>query len=71
MITYSVHLLLIDNQFFKKRGARIISIDHRYNMNRANQQENINAILEKIHKKGINSLSKKEKDLLNRYSGSN
>ena len=65
------HLLLIDNLFFKKHKTRIINIDHRYNIDRTNQQENINAILEKIHKKGINSLSKKEKDLLNRYSGSN
>lgn len=65
------HLLMIDNRFFKKRGARIINIDHRYNINKANQQENIDAILEKIHKKGINSLTKKEKDLLDRYGGSN
>ena len=70
MIVTRPHLLLIDNLFFKKHQTRIINIDHRYNMNKVTQQEQIDAVLEKIHKKGIRSLSKKEKALLDRYSGS-
>jgi hypothetical protein len=71
MIITRPHLLLIDNLFFKKHRTRIINIDHSYNMDKATQQEQIDAVLEKIHKRGIRSLSKKEKDLLDRYSGSN
>jgi membrane associated rhomboid family serine protease len=70
MIITRPHLLLIDNYFFKKHRTRIISIDHRYNLDKATQQERIDAVLEKIHKKGINSLTKNEKALLDRYSGS-
>jgi membrane associated rhomboid family serine protease len=71
MIVTRPHLLLIDNLFFKKHRGRIINIDHRYNADKAIQQQQIDAVLEKIHKKGINSLSKNERALLDRYSGSN
>jgi membrane associated rhomboid family serine protease len=61
------HLLLVDNYFYKKY-YRNYSIDQRYNIDKKNQQQEIDRILEKIHKKGMNSLSKKEKLLLDEYA---
>jgi membrane associated rhomboid family serine protease len=61
------HILLIDNYFFKKH-SNAITVEHRYNMERVSKQEEIDMILEKIHKKGIKSLSAKEKQALEKYS---
>lgn len=61
------HILLVDNLFFKKHD-RFHSIEHRYNADKVQQQNEVDRILEKIHQKGIKSLSKKEKDALDRYS---
>jgi membrane associated rhomboid family serine protease len=54
--------LQIDNQFFKKRQVQ--TIDDRYNIAKHNRQRELDRILEKIHRKGMNSLTKKEKDFL-------
>lgn len=70
MIITRPHLLLVDNLFYKKHQGDIMNIDHRYNMDKASQQQQVDALLEKIHRKGIQSLSRKEKELLDRYSGS-
>jgi membrane associated rhomboid family serine protease len=69
MIITRPYLLLVDNNFFKKHKS-YIDIDHLYNMDKAAQQRQIDAVLEKIHHKGISSLTKKEKDLLDKYSKS-
>lgn len=61
------HFLLVDNNFFKKQ-QRFYSIDHRYNAQKIDKQKEVDAILEKIHKKGMRSLTKKEKDILAEYS---
>ncbi|MGB8193442.1 MAG: rhomboid family intramembrane serine protease [Chitinophagaceae bacterium] len=55
--------LLVDNQFFRSHEAH--TIDDRYNIAKHNRQKEIDRILEKIHQKGMGSLSKKEKDFLN------
>ena len=68
IIIYRPHLLLIDNFYFKK--THHYSIDHRYNLQKAQEQMDIDKILEKIHKKGLNSLTKKEKQQLEAYSRS-
>lgn len=60
------HLLFVDNLFFKTH--RNLSIDQRYNVERADQQQEIDRILDKIHRKGMRSLNKKERETLKAYS---
>jgi membrane associated rhomboid family serine protease len=43
-------------------------IDHKYNAEKVTKQQEIDAILEKIGRRGIESLSKKEKETLDEYS---
>jgi membrane associated rhomboid family serine protease len=59
--------LLVDN-FFYKTHKDFYSVDHRYNAERADQQKEVDRILDKIHRKGMGSLSKKEKETLDDYS---
>jgi len=61
--------LLVDNYFFRNQED-YYNIDHRYNQERANRQKEIDRILEKIHKKGMKSLTREEKELLKRESNS-
>ena len=67
VIVTKPHLLLIDNFFYKQHHV-FADIDDKYNFERANRQKELDAILEKIHTKGINSLTKEERDKLERYS---
>jgi membrane associated rhomboid family serine protease len=67
MIITRPHILLIDNYFFKKHSDAI-TVDHKYNIEKINKQQELDRILEKIHKKGMHSLSKKEKQMLDDYS---
>jgi membrane associated rhomboid family serine protease len=60
-------LLLVDNLFFKNHHD-FYSIDHAYNAEKNKQQNEIDSILDKISRKGINSLSKQEKERLKDYS---
>jgi len=59
--------LLIDNLFYKTHRD-FYSIDHRYNAERTDQQQEIDRILDKINRKGMGSLNKKEKETLEAYS---
>lgn len=59
-------LLLVDNLFYKHHQN--YTVDDRYNISKRNRQEEIDRILEKIHKKGMGSLTKKEKDMLKEFS---
>lgn len=63
------HILLIDNFYFKTHN-NYYSIDHKYNEEKNNNQKEIDRILDKISRKGINSLSKSEREKLNEYSKS-
>ncbi len=67
MIITRPHILLIDNYFFRKHSDAI-TVDHKYNIERANKQQEIDRILEKIHRKGMHSLTSKEKQMLEEYS---
>jgi membrane associated rhomboid family serine protease len=63
------HTLLIDNHFFKTQ-KRYYSIDHKYNAEKISQEKEVDRILEKISKKGMKSLTQKEKDILKQHSRS-
>jgi len=63
------HLLLIDNLFYRTH-EQYYSIDHQYNVERRDEQQEIDRILDKINKKGMRSLNKKEKETLKAYSKS-
>jgi membrane associated rhomboid family serine protease len=63
-------ILLVDNFYFKAHNDNY-SIDHKYNQQKNMQQQSIDKILDKISKAGINSLSKKEKEMLKEYSKKN
>jgi membrane associated rhomboid family serine protease len=69
MIITRPHFLLVDNYFFRNQED-FYSIDHKYNQERANRQKEIDRILEKIHQKGMKSLTKEERELLKRESKS-
>ncbi|MBN9384073.1 MAG: rhomboid family intramembrane serine protease [Chitinophagaceae bacterium] len=60
-------LLLVDNLFYKNHQD-FYSIDHRYNADRIDRQQEIDRILDKINKRGMKSLNKKEKETLEAYS---
>ena len=61
------HILLVDN-FYHKSHKKYYSIDQKYNEEKKIEQEKIDTILDKINKKGIDSLSKIEKEKLKNYS---
>ncbi len=60
------HVLFVDNFYFKHHHNA--TIDDRYNLAKRTEQKEVDDILEKIHQKGINSLSKIEKEKLDNYS---
>jgi membrane associated rhomboid family serine protease len=59
-------LLLVQNLFFKTHQN--FTVDDRYNIHKRNRQEEVDRILEKIHKKGIGSLTRQEKATLREFS---
>jgi len=59
--------LLIDNFFFKKH-QNAYTIDQKYNFEKSKRHNEIDKILDKINKKGIDSLSKDERQKLKEYS---
>ena len=61
------HVLLIDNNFFRTQ-KRYYSVDHRYNAEKMDREKEVDRILEKISKKGIRSLTQKEREILEEHS---
>ena len=61
------YLLLVDNFFYKTHHDHY-SIDHKYNEEKSLQQKEIDRILDKISSRGMGSLTKKEKQMLEKYS---
>jgi membrane associated rhomboid family serine protease len=57
--------LYVDNLFFKEHNK--LTIDEKYNVQKVNQQKEVDRILEKINKRGINSLTAKEKQTLDDF----
>lgn len=69
VIVKKPHFLLVDNFYFKTH-TKHYSIDHKYNEERNINQKEIDRILDKISKRGMGSLSRKEKKKLEEYSRS-
>jgi membrane associated rhomboid family serine protease len=67
LIITKPHILMVDNFYFKTH-KNYYSVDHKYNEEKYNQQQEIDSILDKISRKGMGSLSKKEKEKLEEYS---
>jgi membrane associated rhomboid family serine protease len=59
-------LILID----KRTQERQLTVEDRYNISRKQQKEEVDRILEKISQKGMDSLTKREKETLDQYSRS-
>lgn len=57
---------LLTTSFAKKKPVR--TIDQEYNYRKTQEQLDIDSILEKIHRKGMKSLTRQEKEALERYS---
>lgn len=66
LILRNPHLLLVPNPFSKQKGVR--TIEDKYNLNRAEKQNELDSLLDKISKKGIENLSEKEKIRLDELS---
>ena len=58
-------LIFIKNNFY---NSAHLNIDDRYNIQKLDKQKQLDAILEKIHRKGMNSLSAKEREILEEFS---
>lgn len=63
-------LLFIDNLYFKQHTDHY-SIDHVYNEKRTRDQQELDRLLDKINKKGMEGLSKREKERLKELSERN
>jgi membrane associated rhomboid family serine protease len=61
------HKLLIHN-FYHKSHSTYYDIDHKYNEERANRQKELDHLLDKVHQKGFDGLSKREKERLKELS---
>jgi hypothetical protein len=59
-------LLLIDNFFFKTHENT--NLEDKYNLTRIHKEQEIDRILEKIHKNGVKSLTRQEKQKLESFS---
>lgn len=58
--------LIVSNPFTKSKGY--VTIDDKYNEDKVNKENELNKILDKINKKGYDSLSKKDKRKLDELS---
>ncbi|RQO31323.1 hypothetical protein DBR32_04995 [Taibaiella sp. KBW10] len=68
-----VALFAFKNKFFPKKGLSpkeqaALSMDDRYNIHRKDKELELDDLLEKINDKGLQSLSKKEKQRLEELS---
>jgi len=66
LIVYRPDLLLINNSY---TGYKY-TVDQRYNIQKRSKEEEVDRILDKINRKGIKSLSQRERSLLKEYAES-
>jgi membrane associated rhomboid family serine protease len=67
LIITKPHILLVDN-LFVKNNLPYYTIDQKYNAEKKLEADTIDAILDKINRHGIDSLTKRERDILETYS---
>lgn len=67
LIATKPHLLLIDTAYGKGRDNHY-NLEHRYNAQKTTRQKELDKLLDKIRRKGINSLTAKERQQLDEYS---
>jgi membrane associated rhomboid family serine protease len=67
MIIFRPHILLINNHFYDTH-TEYLDIDHLYNAKKVERQQTMDMLLDKINKHGINSLTPKEKEQLDKLS---
>lgn len=67
LIVSKPHFLLTDKINFKKESAPL-SFEQKYNSEKVDKQKELDKLLDKISKKGIDKLSKKEKERLKNLS---
>jgi membrane associated rhomboid family serine protease len=68
IILFTLKPGLVTFDFSSATKKQNYTIDDHYNEEKVNTEKEMDRILEKIHKKGMNSLSEKEKQFLNKYS---
>jgi membrane associated rhomboid family serine protease len=68
MIIAKPHALFVDNLFYKKHHGDAFSVDHKYNLDKQQLQNEVDRILDKINRSGMKSLTEKEKQVLKSYS---
>lgn len=66
LIVNKPHFLIVQNPFSKTKN--ILTIEDKYNSDKALKQSELDKILDKISKKGYDKLTRKEKDKLNELS---
>jgi membrane associated rhomboid family serine protease len=64
IMLYKPEIILVD----KSDQVKQLTVDDRYNLSKFNEKQEVDRILEKINQKGMSSLTKKEKALLEEYS---
>jgi membrane associated rhomboid family serine protease len=69
LIINKPNALRVDNFFYKKHHE-YYNIDEKYNVQKLNKQKELDRLLDKISKKGMGSLTAKEKQQLEEYSKS-
>ena len=65
IIAYKPHLLMVRTGYSSKPR---LTVDQRFNLQKQDEQKQIDSILEKIHTRGMNSLTTQEKQLLKQYA---
>lgn len=68
LIINKPEIMLIDSYYFKTDKKQHYTIDHKYNENKVNKQKELDNLLDKISKKGIQSLTQEEKKKLDELS---
>jgi membrane associated rhomboid family serine protease len=66
ILLFKPRLLMVGQDYEENRNYD--SQDDRYNLTKAQNQKKMDHLLDKINKKGLDSLSKKEKDFLEKYN---
>ncbi|MDB5190575.1 MAG: rhomboid family intrarane serine protease [Segetibacter sp.] len=65
LLVYKPEYLLVDSPFKKNK---FLTVEDKYNLSKIDEAKEVDRILEKIHRRGINSLSRKERTFLEAHT---